>query len=627
LNKKTRLKSTDERENQKYIEELIEQVQSDFEKRRNERLSYERQWELNMNFLNGNQYCDLNSRGEILDDGKTFYWQNRGVYNHIAPILDTRLSKFASVEPTISVRPKTDDDVDVAAASLAEKLIENAVKNTKLYEVVKKVTVWSETCGTGFYKIIWNAYGGNKIGSSDGQDVFEGDVEVVAVAPFEIFPDSLYTEKLQDCESIIHARAMTDSKVNEKYGVKLSGDRIDVTGLTKLGSFTNKDSDKSVLDDATIVIEKYYKPCAKYPNGQLVTVAGNKLLYIGELPYFNGENKNRIYPFVKQLSIEQAGCFFGSSVIERLIPIQRAFNAVKNRKHEFLNRLSMGVMTVEDGSIDVDNLSEEGLSPGKVLVYRQGSKAPELMSDMSMPSDFNEEEEKLLNEFVIVSGVSNVTSSSSNASLSSGTALEILVEQDNSRLLMTAEGIRRCYLEISKHIIRLYAQFSSVRAVKFQDDFNKTRIVYADDKTLSSDDVYIVNENELLYTARQKKEMVFKLYESGLLADEEGKLRPSIKEKILSLLGYKELDYQKGLARLQEDKAQRENDRLKKEQVDIEEIDDDSIHIDEHIRYVLSEYTTLKEEQKQRFYTHILQHKQRIKNNSIIGENENGKNQ
>lgn len=627
MNKKTRLKSTDERENQKYIEELIEQVQSDFEKRRNERLSYERQWELNMNFLNGNQYCDLNSRGEILDDGKTFYWQNRGVYNHIAPILDTRLSKFASVEPTISVRPKTDDDVDVAAASLAEKLIENAVKNTKLYEVVKKVTVWSETCGTGFYKIIWNAYGGNKIGSSDGQDVFEGDVEVVAVAPFEIFPDNLYTEKLQDCESIIHARAMTVSKVNEKYGVKLSGDRIDVTGLTKLGSFTNKDSDKSVLDDATIVIEKYYKPCAKYPNGQLVTVAGNKLLYIGELPYFNGENKNRIYPFVKQLSIEQAGCFFGASVIERLIPIQRAFNAVKNRKHEFLNRLSMGVMTVEDGSIDVDNLSEEGLSPGKVLVYRQGSKAPELMSDMSMPSDFNEEEEKLLNEFVIVSGVSNVTSSSSNASLSSGTALEILVEQDNSRLLMTAEGIRRCYLEISKHIIRLYAQFSSVRAVKFQDDFNKTRIVYADDKTLSSDDVYIVNENELLYTARQKKEMVFKLYESGLLADEEGKLRPSIKEKILSLLGYKELDYQKGLARLQEDKAQRENDKLKKEQVDIEEIDDDSIHIDEHIRYVLSEYTTLKEEQKQRFYTHILQHKQRIKNNSIIGENENGKNQ
>ena len=122
MNKKTRLKSTDERENQKYIEELIEQVQSDFEKRRNERLSYERQWELNMNFLNGNQYCDLNSRGEILDDGKTFYWQNRGVYNHIAPILDTRLSKFASVEPTISVRPKTDDDVDVAAASLAEKL-------------------------------------------------------------------------------------------------------------------------------------------------------------------------------------------------------------------------------------------------------------------------------------------------------------------------------------------------------------------------------------------------------------------------------------------------------------------------------------------------------------------------
>ena len=45
-------------------------------------------------------------------------------------------------------------------------------------------------------------------------------------------------------------------------------------------------------------------------------------------------------------------------MIERIIPVQRAYNAVKNRKQEFLNRLSMGVITVEDGSVDTDDLAE-----------------------------------------------------------------------------------------------------------------------------------------------------------------------------------------------------------------------------------------------------------------------------
>jgi hypothetical protein len=37
-------------------------------------------------------------------------------------------------------------------------------------------------------------------------------------------------------------------------------------------------------------------------------------------------------------------------------------------------------MLVEDGSVDVDDLCEEGLAPGKVLVYRQGSNAPAINS-------------------------------------------------------------------------------------------------------------------------------------------------------------------------------------------------------------------------------------------------------
>ncbi len=599
-------------ENDRYIEDLIADVKADFKKRQEKRVIYERQWELNINFLNGNQYCDVSAHGELLEEGKTFYWQGRGVYNHIAPIVDTRLAKFSYISPTVSVRPKTDDDKDVESATLAEKLLENAFKKTRLHEVVKKATVWSETCGTGFYKVIWKADGGNLIGTNDGKNVYEGDVEVLAISPFEIFPDSLTTENIEDCQSIIHARAMSTTRVKELYGVDVAGQKLDVQSLQKISSF-NQDNHNQI-DDGVVVIERYEKPTKQFPNGRLITVAGDKLLFVGDLPYKNGENGTRGYPFVKQDSFEQAGCFFGVSVVERLIPVQRAYNAVKNRKHEFLNRLSMGIMTVEDGSMDVDDLAQDGLSPGKVLVYRQGSKAPEIMANMTMPTDFNQEEDKLLNEFVVVSGVSNVTSSASNASLSSGTALEILIEQDNSRLLKSAEEIRDSYIKVSKQMIRLYSQFSAgIRAIKTEDKFNKIKILYVDKSSTQSDDVYLDNENELLYTNTQKKEMIFKLYQSGLLSDENGRLRPATKEKVLSLLGYKELDYQKGLARLQEEKAQQENDVLLTKEVEIDEIDDHEIHIDEHTRYILSEHMSLSKDKKQRYYLHIKAHKDAIK--------------
>lgn len=605
------LKSNQEKSHEQFIEEIVAEVERDFEKRRRERLPYERQWELNMNFLHGNQYCFVGENGEILSDDKEFFWQNRMVFNHIAPIMETRAAKFSRVTPKVAVRPISDDDKDVASASIAEKLIAEAFKRNDAYEVVKQATAWSESCGTAFYKIVWDNFGGDKIGTADGADVYEGEVKIIPVSPFEIFPDSLYVEHLTDCKSLIHARAMYVDEIFKKYNVKVVGEKISPTGLIPAGD-DKKNEEETFLDKA-VVIEKFELPSKEFPDGRLITVSGGKLLYYGTLPYVNDKYGKRGFPFVKQVSCFQTGSFFGTSVIERLIPVQRAYNAVKNRKHEFMNRLSTGILTVEDGSVDVDDLSSDGLSPGKVLVYRQGAKAPEIMNETSLPPDFDQEESKLLAEFVTISGVSDVSSSSENARLSSGSALSILIDQDNERMTVIAERIRSCFIAIATQILRLYAQFTSgLRAVRYQDGANKTRVDYADAQVAKNDDLYLESENELLYTPSQKKEMIFKLYDSGLLFGEGGKLHPSTKERVLSLLGYNDLDYQKGIAGLHEEKAQAENETIRKKGLSIESVDEHSIHINEHTRYFLSEYKELGEKEKNYFFEHIDKHKRAL---------------
>lgn len=90
--------------------------------------------------------------------------------------------------------------------------------------------------------------------------------------------------------------------------------------------------------------------------------------------------------FETQLEFDKA-VYGKNGLVARLLPVQRAYNSIRNRKQEFLNRLVLGTIFVEDGSVDTDELAEEGLSPGKIIVYRQGSIAPILSTPSASISE------------------------------------------------------------------------------------------------------------------------------------------------------------------------------------------------------------------------------------------------
>ena len=148
---------------------------------------------------------------------------------------------------------------------MAEKIISGAFKRCDMQGVVKRVTTWSEVCGTGFYKVVWSNNGGNVIGRIEEEDVYEGDVELTAVSPFEIFPDSLYVEELKDCASIIHAKAVSVKDIREKYGVLVEGNKVGIFDLAKSDGAYEKKNQEKVMKDASIVIERYERPCEEFP--------------------------------------------------------------------------------------------------------------------------------------------------------------------------------------------------------------------------------------------------------------------------------------------------------------------------------------------------------------------------
>lgn len=608
-------------------EKIVNEVLADFKERAEKRKSLDLIWQVNMNFLMGNQYCNIGYGGNLEESERQYFWQEREVFNHIAPTFDIRYAKLTKVDTEINILPSTNDERDVKSAKVSKKIIKSIKNKLKLQSIIAQGIKWSEVCGTCFYKITWNSDKGQVVGLDEGgRPVRSGEVEVCVVSPFEIYPDNLVTEKLEELQSIIHAKAYSTEEVKAMFDVTVKGQDVNVYSLDSVNSSigglgfngTMPKMIESRKSDSVLVIERYNRPNATYPNGRLTIVAGDKLVYDGDLPYKIGSDDERDFPFVKQTAIEEPGSFFGTSIIERLIPVQRAYNAVKNRKHEFINRLSMGVLSVEDGSVDLDNLEDEGLCPGKILVYRQGSSEPKYLQGESLPNGLSDEENALLEEFNKISGVNDILNSSSLSSNISGTALELLISQDEERLNASIESIRGANIEIARKILKLYKQYAIFpRLARIVGENGQVELFYFSSCDISSDDVEIENVSSGLSSMTQRREMIFSLLEKGIFNDDNGQLSSKMKCKIFEMLGMGNWESAQDLNELHIKKAGSENLKmLDGVNCKVSEIDEDNLHINEHIAFMLGsdyEKMSMKNANLERvFLEHIRAHKQKM---------------
>ena len=149
--------------------------------------------------------------------------------------------------------------------------------------------------------------------------------------------------------------------------------------------------------------------------------ATHKIVKTEKLYYWQ-ENAiyNKILPIVeafkKRTEVQDENVIYGKNgLVDLLVPLQREYNAIKNRRTEYLNRAIIGVVFVEDGSVDVDNLEEDGVAPGKIIIYRQGSDVPTLeasnLKDLNVFTELLHSVEKemqgIFNSFVVRYGEAN----------------------------------------------------------------------------------------------------------------------------------------------------------------------------------------------------------------------------
>lgn len=101
---------------------------------------------------------------------------------------------------------------------------------------------------------------------------------------------------------------------------------------------------------------------------------------------------NHVLPLVEyakgKLWLSDDDVYGENGLVERLMPYQRLYNATMNQRSNRMKYATYGICFVEDGSVDTDNL-EEGVAPGSVVVYRQGSVAPQLVFDNAVGAGYD----------------------------------------------------------------------------------------------------------------------------------------------------------------------------------------------------------------------------------------------
>lgn len=566
-------------------ETVVSEIMAELERRRSERMPFELQWRLNAAFMGGAQRCEINPYRQSLEENEPLYdYEERGVYNRIAPLMDTRLANLKGVSFTMAVHPATEDGEDVRKAQICSELLRYAY-NTGDFEHKKNTLLqWAELTGSAFLLSSWDKGAGAPL--TQGGEVRTGDIRYTLLSPYEVFPENLYRQDIEEQGSVIIEQVMSAKEIESLYGVKCKGrDMMSAVLQCPVGSSLSVAMTGSVkVRDSERVVTYLEAPTEANPLGVIVQIAAGKLTHFGTLPM-------GLMPLTVFRAKENAGQFFGKSVIEDLIPLQRAYNGCKNKIHDYIATLAANSMLIEEGSVDVDLMEENGTAPGAAVVYKRGYTPPVPLHHEAMPAEVYAECEQLCRDMEYVAGVSQLmVVGASAAGITSGKAINSLREIDSTRMALCAENMRAGALATAKLWLKLFKGYCpAVMTLSVAGEDNLGAALTWCKEDVNSYDVYFRMENELRVSPEARRAAFFEAYDRGLFADENGIVPASVKGKALALLNGDEGEHALTEQSLQQGRAIRENTLfdLMGTVPRLGPLDDHGVHLDEHRKYAL----------------------------------------
>jgi hypothetical protein len=549
-------------------------------------------------------------------------------FNRIRPKVRARLSKFFKGRPRPTVIPASTSYQDQLNARGTEKVLSYHWDRLHLEELYKDARLWA-TIGSKAYwafSIDESAFGRIQqedpiTGATTTEDVQIGDVLVEVVTPFEILVADPAISRIGNQPWIQRVRMIDVEDAQQRYPEHLAdleggkensskepiSQYADRLAQLKPGNTGGTDIKRG---SQVLMIEEFTAPCAKYPKGRYAVLIESKLCkLVEELPYRMYDHKVNPYPFVEFADSMTPGQFWGTTLVEQLIDLQRQYNYLFELITENVRAVSRPKLVV----YKQHNLPDGAYTtaPGEILepTYVPGVPAPFFLQPASIAGDawnLIQYYDRLFDELTQIYPASE----GKVASSSSGFQTNLLQEATDT---VHAPDVREDELTLQEaawKIRRLCKLWYDVpRLIVIGGDASLPEMLeFAGSQVDEFAEVRIQAGSMLPEMKAAKAQTALELYKSGLFGDMAD---PQVRRRTLSMLEMGGLEVVREEDRIDIDSAQLEQVKLSKGKPvpPAQFIHDHIVHIVQHQTFMKSPaFEPLAPEAKAAVLAHVIGH-------------------
>lgn len=428
------------------------------------RSRFEPQWFLNVAYYNGDQWVKYD--GGRLYEPALEPWRLKPVDNRIQGVVRTEIAKMTKTRPDFAVTPTAADEEDIRAANMGERVLDWLWKELDLTRKMRAGLLWSRICGGGFWKVCWDPTKGDmvevlanldtgqvlkdsnqrpmamhRLGDNFDLDSFQetvgqpvgkkaiarGDVAVEVRTPFELFPDPLTGEEgLSSAEWVIEEVVQSEEYVRRRFGADIEADTDAINGIAESRMPVPGTAGAAGEPAKGVKVrELWARPSSKFAKGRHVVWVKDRVLQEDHNPY-------PWLPYIMFRGIPTPGRFWPGSVTEQLISPQTELNKRKAQIGENAARIGNPPLVRSSAS----DFEWQGL-PGEEIVFQDtGTPAamPQFMQVPELPGYIREDVQRIEASIQDISGQHEVTQGSVPSGVTAASAINLLQEQDDTRL-------------------------------------------------------------------------------------------------------------------------------------------------------------------------------------------------
>jgi hypothetical protein len=418
--------------------------------------------------------------------------QRRYKENLILPKVTRAVAKLSQINGEFRVAPKSSDRKDRHAAKIGDLIFAHLRQTTKFQAKRRRALTWAAICGSGYLKVTWDPDKGDalriyhrsrgdkqptiapyyddelrrqKDEAGEFRDLYEGDISVEVVSPFQLHWDPIAKDEgLDGCKWVAQVSACLVEDVKNRYGVQVEASETDrgaeyyerqiaflADGLGA-GAATMA---KSEIGKRVRVIEYFERPSkSNRMEGRYILVAGDHVIRSGRNPYAATGSP---LPFVKVDWFPMPGRFTGLSLVDQLRGPQREHNEA--RAHAISFRAANGhAPTFLAKGAGVKPVQMAGIH-GAIYEYNSAYPPPVFGSVPQLPPyifELANQAQRAMNE---ISAQSDPANGKLPGQIRGAPGIQMMQADNNAILTPTSESMLEAVAEAGTQMLQLAGLF------------------------------------------------------------------------------------------------------------------------------------------------------------------------